>query len=678
MTDRTALSPLAGFAGRLRTLVLTTLAVVIIVVAVVVGIGRALLPHADALRPWLEQQLSQRVGETVHIARIDAQWPRLTPNLTLRGLRLGDDETEGLEIDAARLELRLPNLFDGDLNVFRLIVLSPELVLAPDEQGRWGIETAAGIITRGGMGETRLPTGDVLVRDARLSIRPRLGPSLVLVVPEGAVNRAGDQTLLQGRVQSDHPASEISAIKLLLHHPDGRWQAAEGWLKLEGLALGDFMPGAAVPIGLDETRADLEGWLNWSSATDEVRIDLDFELRPDPRSASLAGQATLLHGPESLEFHLGQIVADGENIAGWLGIGRSEPNWAIAADEIDLAALHSVLEPWSRHFRHWPSSLGGLIHDLELVFDARGVVGAAQGRVENLAFAFPGSGPQLGGLDLALGRLGDRLSVVPSGGTAISWPSVLDGLVELDQVGGRILVARRSLEIDALSISGPVAEATAEGWVHFDAPKPFLDLLIQVDRVGPVDPRPYLPHRFIRPPAMRWLSQSLVQVDQAEGFVNLHMRAGTRARDLVPGSYQAELDFSGLNLDYWPDWPAARALRGEAKFIGKALSGQLRSGSVGQTELDSIDFAIDDLTNPSLQLSFSTNNVTAETLQQTLADIPFEGWQGVLVSMDWSGPIALTSTLGLPFRRMRDWSIDGSLVLDGAGLALPAIGTRLD
>jgi uncharacterized protein (TIGR02099 family) len=669
----------AVLAGRLRTLVLTAFSVLIIAVAVVVGVGRALLPHADGLRPWLEQQMSQRVGETVHIGRLEARWPRLTPNLTLHGLRLGDDEAKGLEIDAARLEFRLPNLFDGDLNVVRLIIVGPEAILAPDDSGRWGIEMAAGIVTRGRMGTARLPTGDVLVRDARLSIRPRVGPSLVLAVPEGGISRAGDQTLFYGQIQPDRQASESSDIRFLLHHPAGQWQAAQGWLKVDDLVLGQLMPQAAASAELKETRADLEGWLDWSSSTEEVRIDLDFKLRADLTGPSLAGQATAVRDAQSLQLHLDQLITGGTSIVSRLGIGRAGSRWAVAADRIDLGAAHAALDPWASSFLpHWPSALSGVAEALELALDSSGGFSKARGRVEDLAFLYPDAGLELDGLDLALGRLGDRLSLAPSGVPAIRWPAVLDGLIELDQVGGRVLVARNSLQLEALSINGPVAAATADGWLHFDAPKPFMDLLIQVDRVGPVDPRPYLPHRIIPPPAMRWLDQALVRVDQAQGYVNLHMRAGTRVRNLQPGSYQAEIAFSGLNLDYWPEWPAARALEGEAQFIGRAFSGTLKSGRVGLTDLAATDFRIDDLANPALQVDFSTNNVAAANLQSTLAAIPFDGWRGVLAPMEWSGPLTLTASLGLPFRRMRDWSLNGSLGLEGASLFLPALRARLD
>lgn len=677
MTESSSPDRFARLAGQLRALALTTLAVIIIATAVLVGVGRTLLPHADRLRPWLEAELSERLGQTVLLERVEAQWPRLTPSLTLLGLQVGEEREQGLEIDAARLEFHLPNALDPGANLMRLVVLGPEVLLAPDEQGRWGAELAAGAMFRGTLAESRLPGADVLIRDARLRIRPGSGAELSLLLPEGGIRRDGDQTLLYGSLQSGQGTAERSGVRLRLHHPDGRWRAAEGWLAIEDLAVADWLTGLDPRWELASTRANLHSWLQWSAADDHLRLDLDFEMRHEADAAPLAGRAMVVREGRILQGQIAHLTRAGETIARGLALARDERDWALAVDALDLGGLHTVLSPWLGALPGWPESVDGDVHDLVLGLEDRSSVHAAKGRIEQLSFDLADPFPSVEALNLRFGRLGDRLVVAPSGQPAIRWPHLLRADIELDDIAGRAVLTRDTIELRNLSIDSKMAAAVADGWIYLEQPRPFLDLFIRADRVGPIDPRPYLPHRLIPPPALRWLDQALVRVDDARGHVNLHLRAGTRTRELHPGSYQAQIDFRGVDLDFWPDWPVARGLRGQAEFVGRRLSGRINEARLGQIDVRASAVEIADLVTPELTLSLHSNGGDAGDLAATLAAIPFAGWQAVLEPMRWSGPVDLTAALGLPFRRMRDWTINGTASLNGATLDLSTVDLRL-
>ncbi|NDY96484.1 YhdP family protein [Wenzhouxiangella limi] len=678
MTESSSPSRLARLARRLRALGLTTLAVIIIATAVLVGIGRTLLPHADQLRPWLERQLSERFGQTVELEQVQAQWPRLTPSLTLIGLQVGADQAQGLGIDAARLEFHLPNLFDPGANLMRLVVLGPEVLFAQDADGQWGLELATGVMMRGGMSEPGLPGLDVLLRDARLRARPRIGPEFALLVPEGGIRRDGEQTLLYGSLQAGPDRSRRDGIRLRLHHPDGQWRAADGWLGIEGLALADWLPGIDAGSELASVRVDLESWLHWSAADDELRVDLDFDLRPGEDAAPLAGQAMVVRNGQVLQAQIDRLTRSGEPVAEGLALARDQRRWALAADALDLGGLYEVLDPWLGFLDGWPEAVDGRVHDLILGLDSPWSLHAAQGRIDQLSFALPDPFPSVDSVDLRFDRLGDRLVVAPSGQPVIRWPHLLRGEVALDDIAGRVVLGRDSVELRGLSLDSAVAAASADGWIYLEQPRPFLDLFIRADRVGPVDPRPYLPHRIIPPPAMRWLDQALVGVGDAHGHVNLHLRAGTRTRALHPGSYQAHIDFRDVDLDYWPDWPNARKLGGQVDFVGRRLSGRVEQGRLGEIDVAAREVQIADLVAPELSLQLTSNQTDAGDLATTLSEIPVTGWQAVLEPMRWSGPMDLEVALNLPFRRMRDWTIAGSARLDDANLELPVIDARLD
>ncbi|TVS10111.1 MAG: TIGR02099 family protein [Wenzhouxiangella sp.] len=670
---------LAWFWRQLRGLLLTTLAVLVIGTAVLVGVGRALAPFADEIRPWLQQAMSERIGQTVEIDKLEARWPRLTPQLNLIGVHLDDGQGNRLEIDQARLELSLLNVVNPRANPVRLVLLGLELILEPDEDGRWGAELAGGAATSGDAARDQLPFGDLLIRDARVTVRPRQWPELVLQLDEGGIERHGSQTQFHGIFSRMEMPEEQIDLRLLIDHHNGRWESARGWLGADGLDLESFLfPPFRSGADEERSRLDLELWLEWSGAGDRLRLDLDYALTSGAEAAPLSGQALLMRSRRAIQIDLPELLHGPSRIGAGLAIARNGDHWAVAADHLDLGALHAALEPWMSGLAHWPGNAGGRVEDLLLGLDRSLSVHAASGRIERLSLALADPLPSVSGLDLALGLAGDRLVLAPGGRPAIRWPHLIRADATLDVLSGAVLVSPDGLELRGLQIEHPVAAARADGWIYLQRPRPFLDFVIEVDRVGPADPRPYLTYRTIPETAMEWLDQSLTWVEHASGFVNFHMRAGTLARDLRPGSYQAVVDFDGVVLDYWPDWPKAETLSGRAEFLGKRLAGRVDRGRLGAIELTAPELEIADLTAPELSMSLHAADLDSGALAATLGAIPIVGWQAMVEPMRWSGPVDVTSQLVLPFASMEDWWLEGQLDLHQAELHLPLANLTLE
>jgi uncharacterized protein YhdP len=271
-------SRLRRLLGQLRALLLTAVAVVIILTAVVVGIGRALIPYADELRPWLASQISQRLEQPVEIQRLEAHWPRLTPQLTLHGTRVGPENEPLLEVDMARLELHLPDLFSDQRNPLRLVVLGLDLVLVEDESGQWGLELEGGaeLAEHGDRPERdAVLAGDLLVRDARLTVRPISQPEFATRLVEGEIRRRGEQTSVQGRLDpgaEDGARAWISACCWSIPAALGR--QARAWAVAEEVTLRQWLDADWLPESLT---VSVEAWLDWSVDVGG-RLDLDLDL----------------------------------------------------------------------------------------------------------------------------------------------------------------------------------------------------------------------------------------------------------------------------------------------------------------------------------------------------------------------------------------------------------------
>ncbi|MGY6555417.1 MAG: YhdP family phospholipid transporter [Wenzhouxiangella sp.] len=663
---------------RLRALVLTSLAVLIILTGLIVGLGRTLIPHADQLRPWLESVASERLGQRVTLGRVEAEWPRLTPSLSLLGVQLDDGAGNRLSIDRARLEIHLPNLLNRRMNLVSLVLLGLELALEPDADGRWGLQLGAG---GDGNWQQALPPGDLIVRDATLRVRPQQLPETRLYLEEGSVQRRGERTHFQG-VLNRPDGDETLQLRLTIDHPDQQWLLARGWLDVQGLA----PDVVAAALGLSDivgpeagTKLDAQIWMEW--ALDSQRLDLDLALaghatRPDsaPRL-----HATVALEPGQIQLEVHDFVVGDRPVARGLAVGRrwvdERPTWAVAVDALDLGGLHQALAPWLQGWAYWPVALDGQIDDLLLGLDQSLSLHAADGQLRGLHLEWPEPLPSLSGLDLALSLDGDRLRLAPGGALTARWRHHIRGDMAVDSLSGQLVLAPDSIELRALAVDGPVAQASASGWIYLRRPRPFLDFVIEVERVGPVDPRPYLSYRTIPEPAMNWLDTALLWVEQASGVVNLHLTAGTRARDLRPGAYQALVDFRGVSLDYWEDWPAAGDIQGSVAFIGNQLSGRVERARLGEVELAAPKLEIPELTAPVMALDLAAVAVAGEDLLALLAEIPVPGWQATLSLLRWQGPLDASASLHLPFRNMSDWAIAGEAAFAQArvGLLQPAL-----
>ncbi len=678
MTDQASPSRWRAWLGSLKGLLLTAVALIIISLAVVVGVGRALIPYADELRPWLAEQIGQRIGKEVRLERVEAQWPRLTPQIHLLGLAVGPADAALLEIDETRLELHLPDLLRGDRNPFRLVVLGLDLVLAQDDQGEWGLELEGGAALGDREGRDVVLAGDLLVRDASLRVRPANRPDFGARLVEGEIRRRGSRTELQGQLEPDRMDGPGLRFALRVDHPDGHWRQAQAWLLGDDLVPAQWLGADGLP---DSARASVQAWATWS-LQEGARVDMDLVLNnAGLGSDSVTAELVLFGHDVTSQIELVNLYAGDdvpEHLAQGLAVGRQGDRWALAVDELDLGALHELVQPLLGHWPDWPDHAEGRIRQLEMGLRSNGSLHALRGQIDQLALDLADPLPRVSGLDLSLALSGDRAVLLPAGRPRVHWPALFETAVELETIAGRVLMSPQAIELDQVTIDTGFARGTTHGFIWLWEGRPFLDFQIDAERVAQVDPRPYLPPRFVPETAMAWLDDSLSWIEHASGQVLLHMRAGKLAREIEPGDFQAEVSFAGVDIDYWPEWPKASGLAGDAEFIGRSLSATLNRSRLGQIDIDRADLAIDDLTEPSLALTLHVAETEAAEVATLLAELPVAGFVDVVEATRWSGPVGVSLDLLLPFRTMDDWSMQGEVALTETGFGLPGIGVAVD
>ncbi|MDZ7790227.1 MAG: AsmA-like C-terminal region-containing protein [Xanthomonadales bacterium] len=662
---------------RLRQWLAAIAAVAIIATAVIVGTGRLLIPYADDMRPWLEQQLSERLGQPVSIERVEARWPRLTPQITLNGLRAGGEDGALIDVARARLELHLPDLVRADRNPFRLVLLGLDLVLAEDESGRWGLRMETGGRLSGlpgGSGQAL--AGDLLVRDASVRIHPHTGPRVELVISEGEIRRRGDETSLVARA---HPAAAPDAelsLALLGEQSDGRLQSLTGRvdlsrLRLEAPGLKRVLPDLLrVPPDRMDAHLDFDWHVERGGA-----LDLDVGLSGSD-GFDAGARIRIEQRDRRIDAELIRLESGGRTIAQDIVIAQQGDRWAASVPELALSDVHELLSRWFGGWQHWPASVAGGVRDLDLLYQHPGSLHRLGGTVEGFTLDLPGERVSLADLDLDLGVAGDRAALTLSGSPVVDWPEKMRRPVPIERISGRVIVSPRAVELDGVAGWRPEAQAQADGWVWLGGGRPFLDFVIVSDRVGAIDPRPWLPAGQIPPTALNWLDRALLGISGATGGLNYHFRLGHKFPSWRAGDFQAWLDFRGADLDYWEGWPVARELEGRVDFVGRSMVARVDRGRLGRVPLSADRIAIDDLVEPEIDFDLSTGDVEAGVVRDLVAALPFEGWSRFTDRVSAKGSVSVRTELFLPIGRMDRWRLAGEVTLAGATLSLPAAGLR--
>ena len=680
-----ATSRLRSGLKRLTALAWALLAMSIIVLAVVVGLGRLLIPYADHARPWLEQALSEQLEQPVTIARVEAHWPRLTPRLDLHDVHVGPSAEPLLDIGMARLEVHLPNLLDGERHLINLIVLGLDLVLRQDEDGQWDFQLEGGAQIAREDAMDRLPPLDLRLRDARVRLAPANFPETVWLVPDGGLQRDGNRTQLFGQLRLAASPDTSLRIGLLATDRDGLLNEIGLQLEGEDLPLGQWM--AFLPLPFDNQLASLALTMDLRARWHQVHggdLRLDFGLSGWPGVESRDRIEGVLLGDRrerQTRLSLKDLIIVGSEtrlIFTELAVGEAGNRRALGLEALDLGRLHGLLDPLLSEHDWWPSQAAGQIPDLELAVDSALTPRRLQGRIERLAIAPVLRAPGVQDLDINLGLAGDRVEIGITGPFTLDWPTMVRETVVLENTDIRALLSPSGVEIDRARIDHVFTSASADGWIHFTRPRPFLDFAIDVHRVGPGDPRPWLLSGIIPEGAMAWLDQAMVSIGPTTGGLVFHMPAGRRARDINPGDFGAWADFTEATLAYWPGWPEGEEIAGRVEFLGRSVDGRIDHGLIGGLPIATGRVRFDDLVEPVLEMKLGSKGAPADQLINALSALPLDEPPGGLDLLAWQGELDLAFDLDLPLRAADQWQLAGQLEFADTELTIVPLARRLD
>ncbi len=674
---------------RLAGFLWVTLAVSIILVAIIVGLGRVLVPLADHVRPQVESILSEQTGQPVSVRRLEAEWPGLTPRFTLHDLVIGQMHVDGngLRIEQANLEFSLSDAFRADRNLARLVLVGLEVVVRQREDGRWqaGIEQEAG---EGDLGILRL--GDVHLRDARLRLQPGTGQAHVFHTPEMRLQRAGDELGLEGIIQGMEEDSGRFQVRLLVELQQDMPVGLKGWV--EGRILPAAWPVADMDFlpWVEETGISLEAWLEWE-LDGPARLDADLQARNWPKqgagTADLNARLAATYKEQVTRFELdGKILPeeDEQESAFRLGGGRTGSVWALEVDTLELALVHQLATPWVRDSAleaYWPDRLAGRLEGVVLAGDDQGSLHGAEGFIHALEVSPVQRAPGVRSLDLALSLDGDLLALAPAGDqVVVDWPAMLRESAQLSTIDGKLLLGPGWVGFDRFFVENEEVSATVEGWVGFGGPTPFMDFEIRVPRARVSSLYPYLPVGIMPDPSVEWLDRAIPGGARASGDLRFFGPADTFPWEYGGGEFVSRVDLEWTDLDFAPGWPVGRDLSGEMYFSGTSLDGRTRQGRISGIEVNSSRIWIENMRAPVIEMDFDVSRAPLPGLMDFLREAPLELELGEVDELALEGETGLDLNIVLPIGQVAEgaWTLDGNLDLAGAGVEHREGWFRLD
>ena len=650
--------------------------------AVLVSIGRLLAPHSDAFRPVVERFLAEALNQPVRIERIEARWPRLSPQITLIGLEVGRPEERLLDVDQARLEFKLYNVVRPGRNSFELVVLGLDMLLVQDDDGQWSWRLDRGGRLAEGW-ERAISAGDVLLRNSGIRVSPRGLPDMSWEVPEARLSRAADRLRVRMNALPEGGSGEFIEARFVLHMPESRLQSLSGFARAPNIGLSN-VAFESTAQGVLDLRAQMQWWLEWSrSQGARVHGKVDLHSLAEGGIAGRMSSHFELDGiwrqdEVALEVNAREFGDGDAMLIDGLAYGSRNGRHGVVAEKIELDYLHALLQPWLGFAQFWPARVSGTATDLRLGSTALGALFLAEGRIQDLAARMedPELAVELERVDLALS--GDRLLLRPSGEGEIDIPGLYPQPLQVARVSGEVGIGLARLDFAGFSLEHPELQMIVDGAIELAGERPFVDLVIDIPRLSSQSPRRWLPLQGIGPNTRRWLDEALLQIGSAQAATTLFGEPVNWKQHVPAGSVNSRAAFSGLELAYAKRWPVAEEVSGRIEFSGESMRAVVDSGQVAGVTLMAPLVQIEEARNAEIELQLEAVDAGADGLARLASALPLAGVDRALDRLQWRAGASAEATIWFPVKRKDDWRLLGSIHFTEAGMTLAEQGIALD
>jgi len=674
-----------------------TVAVLLVLVALVLGVASQVLPMADRNPDKIAAWLSQRAGQPVSFDRVETAWTRRGPLLKLDNLRIGDGARAFTVGDAEMLVTIYSGLLPGrPFSELRLRGLDLTLERAAD--GRWQVRGLPGQQQPGGdplaalegLGELQVIGGQLAVVAPMLGIDARIPRIDMRLRVDGDRVRAGVRAWPQAGAAS--PDAALDAV-LDFDRKRGDGLAYAGAKRADLSAWSSLLHVAGVSVeggqGRAEAWAEVRGHriaqVTLDAALDAVRLrgtPLTAQ-SPPPRIAynRVETRARWRVAEGGWRFvapmlRIGSGV-EAQQLDGLLLAGGAR--FALHAEQIDAAPLLAVaaLSDWlPPPLRRWiqVAKPQASLHAID-ISGRRGGPLQAHARIDGFGFQPVGNAPGVQGLagDFDGDAEGFAIRLDPAAAMRLDWPRgfgaahtfKLQGTVSGWRDGAGWRLGSPGLRIDGQDLG---INARGDLWWQGDGSRPWIDLVAAIDPTALPVAKRFWVRRAMPPRLVQWLDGALVggRIEDGRMLVSGDLDHWPfHGRD---GRFEASAHLSQATLKFNPDWPAAAGVDADLAFLADGFTVDGR-GRLGEVAIAQLHAGIDHYKGGALVVQASGGGDAAQLLD-VLRHSPLQKRQpDTFANLGASGSAKVGFDLKLPLRPGSAMSIGGDVVLADARLS---------
>jgi len=627
---------------RVRTLLWTALTLLTVLAAVVVGIGKLLMPYSVHYQPELEAWLSKAFNQPVRVESFSGEWKAFGPRISLRGVTLMPEGLQSeIAINRAALDIKPLNVLIPGRPLYSFRIIGADLTLERSPDGRYVL---SGLGFSGtGSGRDRNPglrdlvlNGEVRLQDISLGFDdPERGIHLVLSNVNGRLTADGRDISAEIkasitdrdriRVVGDLDATAQVRLDSEQHLAKARWHVKTGELILAELVR-QLPHHPLVPVsGI----VNAEVWGEWQlDSPQEMQGVIDLR---DARLSSQSGPLIVDHLNSRFNFQF-----------------TTRKNWRL--DFSDLAVQYAGQEWKSKHFSlarnleqdlglwvsadyleleypllltqriianyntPWPAAIPkraqGGVTDLDLVLDSRWHVKMAAGQLTNGRFWGWDKGPDIEGINAQV-ELEMGAGNVSFGGQSVKldWLSVFRRplIAAFTDCRAEVLWKNKSdwqFDLNYCQVENADISATGRVRMAWGEGKPSVDINVALARGDISRFGDYWPENVMSEKTLHWLRTSLLSGQVSNGRYSI-----VGDLDDFPfldhsGRVQAIAPFSNASIRYADDWPYAKQVNGTAFFEARGMNVEGKIGNTAGAVVEKVTASIGDFKEPVLDVTY--------------------------------------------------------------------------
>lgn len=704
--------PRIGPVRRWLNVVTAVVATVLILLALLVGVLRLLLPLAPEYQEDIRRFANQATGFDIRFDSLTATWPLAGPEVRFADVRIVEPGTGRLVLAAGdlRVGVSLLNLVrERRLGPGRIEVRRSTATVVRTPEGRITVNDVPleDLLKRSPAAE--LPRLDILVEglQVRLQQPGRAVPETrfdvtklsIELAPQGAAFTAAlaprDGLAASVRLAGFLPRALLPGVPATVP-PPGAWDVSVAASDLDvarALLLGLEMPGPVLAGRGDiDVRANVDG-----RAPVAVAVDLDLA------GVSLAGGS----GPLSSLALRADWTRTG---SGWLaqltrlevrrgdGPGRSSrgsveysagrdgggrytfqvPRLVLA----DAYALVRAVAAPSLRDGFLPALVTGEVRDLAggLSLGNGPLQYEARGELRGVGLAMPEPGFALRGVTgrVAADQRGGILDLAGKP-LVLRLPTLFRKPLELTRAAGRIAwqLTPAGPEVIAEGLELATADAEGRGRVQVSFPQegsPLVDVVARFRADSATTALDYLPLLKFRPAAVDWLDRAIVS--GAVPSAVLRWQGPLRGFPYGDGGgrFRAEFELADATLDYAPEWPRLESLAATVVIDRTSLVSAQNQGTLAGVLVQDAEVRVPDLVRDATVEVSSSDLVAVTGLLRFLRASPIARYVGpTLNDITGSGQVAAELEVRVPIARPGDFAVTGRFDARRASLGLRGV-----